>query len=95
MSNYSNLTESQRRLLAAIREDVGHLLGDNTEKIMAEIEKLRQEQTKLHEEGQKREQAFMKRYMNDLRRHAFGLLGLAQVEDEEIDAWNEKRKGRH
>lgn len=76
-----NLTESQRRLLAAVRQEVGSLLGENTDKIMAEIARLRKEQTARHEEGLEREKAFMERFRRDIRRHAYGLLGLLGDED--------------
>ena len=53
--------------------------------IMAKIEQLRQENDALHQAHARRQEDFLTRFKQDIRRHAFGLLGLVGVGDDEID----------
>jgi hypothetical protein len=86
-TNNDNLSDTQKRLLVAMRSEMIEVSAS----IMAEIDRLRQENERLHQERVQREDQLFARFRSDIKRHALGLLGLAQMSDEEIDDWLRKK----
>ena len=80
-----NLTESQRRLVAAMKREIVQVRDD----IMAEIEKLRQEQKERHQQGEA--DAELERLRQEVKRKALGLLGIIGLTRDDLDAWQVKR----
>jgi hypothetical protein len=83
-----NLTDSQRRIVAAMRREMVEIADG----IKAEIEKLRQEQKERHQQGEA--DAELERLRQEVKRKALGLLGIIGLTPEDLDAWKMKQEAK-
>jgi hypothetical protein len=79
-----NLTESQRKIVAAMRWEMVQIADE----IKAEIEKLRQEQKERHQQGEA--DAELERIRQDVKRKGLGLLGIIGLTRDDLAAWKMK-----
>jgi hypothetical protein len=84
----NNLTESQSKILAAIRRE----MVDIADGIRAEIEQLRREQKERHQPGEA--DAELARIRQDVKPRALYLLGIIGLTDEDLAAWKARREGK-
>jgi hypothetical protein len=83
-----NLTDSQRRIVAAMRREMVEIADG----IKAEIEKLRQEQRERHQQGEA--DAELERLRQEVKRKALGLLGIIGLTEDDLAAWKVRQESK-